>query len=54
MQCRPQTGFPFTRGAYRCDCLQGFEYFNRDGKFWIEGSLMELEWEKKVRGYFNR
>ena len=42
------------RGAYRCDCRQGFEYHHLDGKFWIEGSLVELEYEKKVRGIFSR
>ncbi|KAK7115191.1 uncharacterized protein [Littorina saxatilis] len=52
--CRPQMGFSFMRGAYRCDCRQGFEYHHLDGKFWIEGSLVELEWEKKSRGYFSR
>nr|KAG5707180.1 hypothetical protein BaRGS_017864 [Batillaria attramentaria] len=52
--CRPQTGFKFMRGAYRCDCRQGFEYHHLDGKFWIEGSLVELEYEKKVRGLFSR
>lgn len=54
LQCRPQAGFSFMRGAYRCDCRQGFEYHHLDGKFWIEGSLVELEYEKKVRGIFSR
>ncbi|KAL8589311.1 hypothetical protein ACOMHN_052314 [Nucella lapillus] len=52
--CRPQMGFLFMRGAYRCDCRRGFEYHHLDGKFWIEGSLVELEYEKKRLGLFSR
>ncbi|XP_041376803.1 uncharacterized protein LOC121389271 [Gigantopelta aegis] len=53
-KCRKQNGFLFMRGAYRCDCRQGFEYPHADGKFWIEGSLLELEWEKQQRGLYSR
>lgn len=54
LQCKPQAGFKFSRGAYRCDCKQGHEYQIRDGKFWIEGSLIELEYEKKQKKLFSR
>ncbi|XP_063441841.1 uncharacterized protein LOC134722188 [Mytilus trossulus] len=53
-KCKPQAGFKFSRGAYRCDCKQGHEYQIRDGKFWIEGSLIELEYEKKQKKLFSR
>lgn len=53
-RCRPMPGFPFSRGSYRCDCRMGFEYWHADGKGWIEGSLIELEWEKKKAGLFSR
>lgn len=53
-QCSTQVGFPFQLGAYRCDCRQGFEYHHLDGKFWIEGFLLESEYKKKVRGLFSR
>ncbi|CAG5117529.1 unnamed protein product, partial [Candidula unifasciata] len=52
--CVPQPGFPFMRGSYRCLCKLGFEYWHADGKFWIEGSLLELEFEKKKAGMFSR
>ncbi|XP_048254912.1 uncharacterized protein LOC124137543 [Haliotis rufescens] len=53
-KCGPLAGFKFLRGSYRCTCREGFEYGHMDGKFWIEGSLLELEWEKKIRGLFSR
>ncbi|KAK0060871.1 hypothetical protein Bpfe_009740 [Biomphalaria pfeifferi] len=53
-KCVPLAGFPFMRGAYRCNCRLGFEYWHSDGKFWIEGSLLELEYEKKKAGLFSR
>ncbi|XP_061196658.1 uncharacterized protein LOC133204933 [Saccostrea echinata] len=52
--CRPIEGFRFSRTAYACDCRQGFEYPFKDGKRWIAGSLLELEYEKKRRGLFSR
>ncbi|XP_041376152.1 uncharacterized protein LOC121388737 [Gigantopelta aegis] len=52
--CRKQNGFAFQRGAYRCTCRQGFEFPHRYGKFRFDGSLMELEWEKKEKGLFSR
>ncbi|XP_050398522.1 uncharacterized protein LOC126816272 [Patella vulgata] len=53
-KCRPQPGFKFMRGSYRCDCKEGYEYMHNDGKFWIEGSLVEIEYEKKMKGLFSR
>ncbi|XP_005102873.2 uncharacterized protein LOC101862881 [Aplysia californica] len=53
-KCKPQAGFPFMRGSYRCLCRLGFEYWHMDGKFWFEGSLIELEYEKKRLGIFSR
>ncbi|KAH9491660.1 hypothetical protein Btru_030619 [Bulinus truncatus] len=53
-KCAPLTGFPFMRGSYRCNCRLGFEYRHFDGKIWIEGSLLELEYEKKRVGLFSR
>ncbi|ESO96905.1 hypothetical protein LOTGIDRAFT_214442 [Lottia gigantea] len=53
-KCRPMAGFKFARGAYRCDCKEGFEYMHKDNKFWIEGSLIELEYEKKRMGLFSK
>ncbi|CAL1537134.1 unnamed protein product [Lymnaea stagnalis] len=52
--CVPLAGFQFLRGSYRCNCRLGFDYWHLDGKFWIEGSLIELEYEKKKAGLFNR
>jgi hypothetical protein len=45
-------GYKYARGAYRCDCKQGYEYQFADGKNFIEGSLVELEYEKKAKGLF--
>ncbi|CAG2204956.1 unnamed protein product [Mytilus edulis] len=53
-ECRKIPGYKYSRGAYRCDCKQGYEYQFADGKTFIEGSLVELEYEKKVRGLFSR
>ncbi|GFN94729.1 hypothetical protein PoB_002123500 [Plakobranchus ocellatus] len=53
-KCAPQAGFLFMRGSYMCTCRMGFEYWHSDGKFWIEGSLLELEYEKKRAGIFSR
>ncbi|XP_059141672.1 uncharacterized protein LOC131929461, partial [Physella acuta] len=53
-QCAPLSGFPFVRGAYSCKCRLGFEYWHADGKEWFEGSFVELEYEKKKAGIFNR
>ncbi|GFR99234.1 Fras1 related extracellular matrix protein [Elysia marginata] len=52
--CRPMPGFTFSRGSYRCNCRLGFEHWHADGRGWIEGSLMELEYEKKKAGIFSR
>ncbi|XP_059145696.1 uncharacterized protein LOC131932801 [Physella acuta] len=52
--CAPLAGFPFQRGSYRCNCRLGFDYWHLDGKFWIEGALLELEYEKKKAGIFSR
>jgi len=54
LQCRVIPGYKYSRGAYRCDCKQGYEYQFADGKHFIEGSLVELEYEKKVKGLFSR
>ncbi|KAK3708828.1 hypothetical protein RRG08_021982 [Elysia crispata] len=52
--CKPMPGFTFSRGSYRCNCRLGFEYWHADGKGWIEGSLLEFEYEKKKAGIFSR
>ncbi|XP_062592341.1 uncharacterized protein LOC134253767 [Saccostrea cucullata] len=52
--CRPKRGFRFSRTAYACDCKQGYEYQFKDKKRWIAGALIELEYQKKVRGLFSR
>ena len=54
VQCKPISGYPFMRGAYSCRCLRGFEYQHNDKKNWLHGSLIELEYEKKIRGLFSR
>lgn len=51
--CSTIAGYPFMRGAYSCKCRQGFEYPFFDGREWFQGSLVESEWEKKVRGLFS-
>ncbi|XP_076111452.1 uncharacterized protein LOC143079760 [Mytilus galloprovincialis] len=53
-KCKMIPGYKYSRGAYRCDCKQGYEYQFADGKNFIEGSLVELEYEKKVKGLFSR
>ncbi|XP_014788876.1 uncharacterized protein LOC106882646 [Octopus bimaculoides] len=52
--CAPLAHLSFTIGSYRCNCKQGTEYPINDGKFWIEGSLLELEYIRKKRGLINR
>ena len=54
VQCKVIPGYPFTRGAYSCRCLRGFEYMHKDGKNWLHGTLIEMEYEKKIRGLFSR
>ncbi|KAK7114273.1 uncharacterized protein [Littorina saxatilis] len=53
-KCSPIAGYPFVRGAYSCKCRAGFEYPHLDGREWFQGSLVESEYEKKVRGMFSR
>lgn len=53
-KCRQIPGYGMTRGAYRCDCKQGFEYPFRDRKRWFEGYLMDREYEKKQQGLYSR
>lgn len=52
--CRRIKGFRFSRTAYGCDCKQGYEYIFKDNKRWIAGALIELEYQKKLRGLFSR
>ncbi|XP_063442407.1 uncharacterized protein LOC134722716 [Mytilus trossulus] len=54
VNCKKIPGYKYSRGAYRCNCKQGYEYQFADEKTFIEGSLVELEYEKKVRGLFSR
>nr|KAG5707185.1 hypothetical protein BaRGS_017869 [Batillaria attramentaria] len=48
--CSVIAGYPFQRGSYKCACRQGFEYPHYDGREWFQGSLLESEYEKKIRG----
>ncbi|GAB1597608.1 uncharacterized protein LOC106882646 [Argonauta hians] len=53
-KCGTLSDFSFTIGSYRCNCKQGMEYPLMDGKFWIEGSLLEIEYLRKQKGLYNR
>ncbi|KAK7497619.1 hypothetical protein BaRGS_00011014, partial [Batillaria attramentaria] len=52
--CSVIAGYPFQRGSYKCACRQGFEYPHYDGREWFQGSLLESEYEKKIRGLYSR
>lgn len=51
--CSPIAGYKFSRGAYKCACRQGYEYPFRDGRNFFQGSLVDIEYEKKMAGLFN-
>lgn len=51
--CSPIAGYKFSRGAYKCSCRQGYEYPFRDGRNFFQGSLVDIEYEKKMAGLFN-
>ncbi|OWF48814.1 uncharacterized protein LOC110452602 [Mizuhopecten yessoensis] len=51
--CSQISGYKFTRGNYKCACKRGFEYPFKDGREWVQGSLIELEYQKKQQGLFN-
>lgn len=54
LQCAQIKGLKFVGGGYRCNCAAGFEYPHRDKKMWIEGQLLENEFEKQQKGLFSR
>ncbi|XP_062583037.1 uncharacterized protein LOC134244804 [Saccostrea cucullata] len=51
--CSPIAGYKFSRGAYKCACRQGYEYPFKDGRNFFQGSLVDIEYEKKMAGLFN-
>lgn len=52
-QCSPIAGYKFSRGAYKCACRQGYEYPFKDGRNFFQGSLVDIEYEKKMAGLFS-
>ncbi|CAE1274157.1 unnamed protein product [Acanthosepion pharaonis] len=52
--CKLLHEFGFSLGGYKCTCRQGTEYKIIDGKYWLEGVLLEVEYLKKKRGMANR
>ncbi|XP_048745350.2 uncharacterized protein LOC130046397 isoform X1 [Ostrea edulis] len=51
--CSPIAGYKFSRGAYECACRQGYEYPFKDGRNFFQGSLVDIEYEKKMAGLFS-
>ncbi|KAK3085703.1 hypothetical protein FSP39_007558 [Pinctada imbricata] len=52
-QCSQIPGYNFDIGSYKCGCRQGYEYPFKDGRNFFHGSLMEIEYQKKIQGKFN-
>ncbi|CAH1798682.1 unnamed protein product [Owenia fusiformis] len=52
--CVPLPGKRFTRGGYKCECLQGFEYPFNDRAWYYDGQTMEEEYDKMMRGERHR
>ncbi|KAK3086522.1 hypothetical protein FSP39_019568 [Pinctada imbricata] len=52
-QCAPIPGYNLDIGSYRCNCRQGYEYPFKDGRNFFHGSLIELEYQKKMQGKFS-
>lgn len=53
-QCVPLEGKRFTRGGYKCECRQGYEYPFNDLAWFFDGQTMEEEWRKLSAGEPNR
>lgn len=52
--CEPLPGKRFTRGGYKCECKQGYEYPFNDRAWYFDGQTMEEEWRKYVEGTSDR
>ncbi|XP_071112765.1 uncharacterized protein [Haliotis cracherodii] len=52
--CVPLEGKRFTRGGYKCECRQGYEYPFNDLAWFFDGQTMEEEWRKLSAGEPNR
>lgn len=44
----------YLRGAYKCECRQGYEYPFNDLSWFFDGQMMEEEYNKMLRGEPNR
>ncbi|XP_014676637.1 PREDICTED: uncharacterized protein LOC106816523 [Priapulus caudatus] len=53
-QCEFVPGRRFGRGGYKCICKQGYEYPFYDPTTFYDGDVMEVEYEKTVKGLPNR
>ncbi|XP_055327215.1 probable G-protein coupled receptor 158 [Paramacrobiotus metropolitanus] len=56
-QCEPISGLGFSRGSYKCQCVQGFYFPDRsayiDGRNYFNGTIIEQEYEKYQQGLNN-
>jgi len=45
-QCEHLPGLRFTRGGYKCNCKEGYEYPFNDRAWYFDGQQMEEEYRK--------
>lgn len=53
-QCEFVPGRRFSRGGYKCNCKQGYEYPFYDPTTFYDGDIMEVEYLKKQKDLPNR
>ena len=48
-QCVPILGRGFETGGYKCECNQGYEYPFEDPITYIDGQLVEAEFDSMIK-----